>query len=148
MEGKTANLSASGIAIFRRRLLRVHGWILTFVALSLAVFTTVSRITGSGPLGFLQQNPLAWVGLVQAYLLMAIIAILLILGSREPNPRKWNAVGALAHCPPLIAALSSLDVFSSMGMLGVVWIPIAFHVLFICLEGVAALWPNFDKMAS
>jgi hypothetical protein len=134
--------------LFRRRLLRVHGWILTFVALGLAVFTTYSRITGIGPLGFLQQNPLAWVGLVQAYLLMAIIAVLLILGSREKNARKWNVLGALAHCPPLIAALSSLDVFSSMGMLRVVWVPIVFHVVFICLEGIAAVWPRGQNQDS
>jgi len=131
--------------LFRRRLLLVHGIILTLVALGNAIVTTYGRITGKGPFGFLQQNPLAWVGLIQAYLLITIIAILLILGSREQNPqnlRKWNIVGALAHCPPLIAALSSLDVFSSMGVLGVVWIPITFHVVFICLEGMAAVWPK------
>ena len=56
----------------------------------------------------MKHNPLVWIGLIQAYLLMTILAVLLIIGSREANPRKWNVVGALAHCPPLIAALSSL----------------------------------------
>lgn len=99
-------------------------------------------MTGTGPFGFMQQNPMVWVGLIQAYLLMAIIAVLLILGSGEANARKWNVVGALTHCPPLIAALSSLDVFKSMGVFGIVWVPITFHVFFLCLEAFAALSPD------
>jgi hypothetical protein len=90
----------------------------------------------------MQHNPMAWVGLIQAYLLMTIIAVLLVLGARQANPRKWNVVGALAHCPPLIAALSSLDVFESMGALGIVRVAIAFHFLWLGLETVAALYPE------
>jgi hypothetical protein len=134
--------STSGIATFRRRLLRIHGTILTLVALASAVSTTIGRITGTGPFGFMKQNPMVWVGLIQAYLLMAIIAVLLVLGSREANVRKWNVVGALAHCAPLIAALSSLRVFESMGALGTVRFAIAFHVVWFCLEAVAALIPT------
>jgi hypothetical protein len=112
----TAAPSKSGIAAFRRWLLRIHGAILTVVALGSAVATTIGWMTGTGPFGFMQHNPMVWVGLIQAYLLMAIIAVLLVLGSGQPNARKWNVVGALAHCAPLIAALSSLDVFESMGL--------------------------------
>ena len=85
---------------------------------------------------------MSWVGLIQAYLLMAIIAMLLVIGSRESNPRKWNVVGALAHCAPLLAALSSLRVFDSMGALGFVRVAIAFHLLWVCLEGFCALYPD------
>jgi hypothetical protein len=59
-------------------------------------------------------DPMVWVGLIQAYLLMSIIAVLLVLGSDHTKSRKWHVVGALAHCVPLIAALSSLDVFASI----------------------------------
>ena len=62
------------------------------------------------------------------------------LGSSEW--RKWNVVGALAHCAPLIAALSSLDVFESMGAVGVVRMAIAFHFVWLCLETFAALYPD------
>src|SRR5262245_51049588 len=94
-----------GMVMFRRRLLKTHGTILTLVALAAAGATTFGWSTGSGPFGFMKQDPMVWVGLIQAYLLMTIIAVLLILGSSETNARKWNVVGALAHCPPLIAAL-------------------------------------------
>jgi hypothetical protein len=134
--------STSRIARFRWGLLRTHGTILTLVAVSSAVGTTVGRMTGTGLFGFMQRNPMVWVGLIQAYMLMTIIAVLLVLGSAQANTRKWNVVGALAHCPPLIAALSSLDVFRSMGALGIVRVSIAFHILWLCLETFAALSPD------
>jgi hypothetical protein len=137
----TTSQSTSGITAFRRWLLRIHGTILTLVALGSAVATTIGWMTGTGLFGFMQQNPMVWVGLIQAYLLMTIIAVLLVLGSAQPNARKWNVVGALAHCPPLIAALSSLDVFESMGAIGIVRVAITFHVVWLCLETIAALYP-------
>ena len=138
----TTSQPASGIAVFRRWLLRIHGTILTMVALGSAVATTTGWITGTGLFGFMQQNPMVWVGLIQAYLLMTIIAVLLVLGSGQANARKWNVVGALAHCAPLIAALSSLSVFESMGALGLVRVAITFHVVWLCLETIAALYPD------
>ena len=95
----------------------------------------------------MRQNPMVWVGLIQAYLLMTIIAALLVIGSKEENPRRWNVVGALAHCPPLIAALSSLSVFKSMGALGFVRVAIAFHIFWLCLETLAALYPEKPSLA-
>jgi predicted Abi (CAAX) family protease len=138
----TNSQSTSGIAAFRRWLLRIHGSILTLVALGSAVATTIGWMTGTGLFGFMQQNPLVWVGLIQAYLLMTIIAVLLVLGSGQANARRWNVIGALAHCAPLIAALSSLDVFEAMGALGIVRAAIAFHIAWLCLETVAALYPD------
>ncbi len=138
----TASPSKSGIAAYRRWLLRIHGVILTVVALGSSVATTIGWMTGTGPFGFMQHNPMVWVGLIQAYLLMAIIAGLLVLGSGQPNARKWNVVGALAHCAPLIAALTSLDVFESMEALAIVEVAIAFHLVWLCLETIAALYPN------
>src|SRR3981189_379373 len=132
----------SNIVTFRRWLLRIHGTILTLVALGSAVATTIGWMTGTGLFGFMQQNPMVWVGLIQAYLLMTIIAVLLVLGSGQVNARKWNVVGALAHCPPLIAALSSLDVFESMGALGIVRGAIAFHIVWLGVESFAALFPD------
>jgi hypothetical protein len=99
-------------------------------------------MTGTGLFGFMQQNPMVWVGLIQAYLLMTIIAVLLVVGSGQVHARKWNVVGALAHCAPLIAALSSLDVFDSMGVLGIVRVAITFHFIWLFLETFAALCPS------
>ena len=43
--------------MFRRRLLWVHGTVLTLVALGSAAATTIGRMIGIGPFGFMQQNP-------------------------------------------------------------------------------------------
>jgi hypothetical protein len=144
----TTPQSTSSIATFRRWLLRIHGTILTLVALGSAVVTTIGWMTGTGLFGFMQQNPMVWVGLIQAYLLMTIIAVLLVLGSGRANPRKWNVVGALAHCAPLIAALSSLRVFESMGALGIVRTAITFHFVWLCLETFAALYPDPSQQSA
>ncbi len=48
-------------------------------------------------------------------------------------------MGALAHVPPLIAALFSLDAFAPLGASTLVWLPIGFHPLFLLLESYAAL---------
>ena len=141
----TTSKLTSRIPTFRRRLLRIHGPILTLVALGSALATTIGWKTGAGPFGFMRQNPMVWVGLIQAYLLMTIIAVLLVLGSGQPNARKWNVVGALAHCPPLIAALSSFAVFKSMGAFGIVRVAIAFHFVWLCLESFAALYPDVSR---
>jgi hypothetical protein len=138
----TTSKPTSRVPTFRRRLLRIHGTILTLVALGSALATTIGWMTGTGPFGFMRQNPMVWVGLIQAYLLMTIIAVLLVLGSGQANPRRWNVVGALAHCPPLIAALSSLAVFKSMGALEIVRVAIAFHFIWLCLETFAAFYPD------
>jgi predicted Abi (CAAX) family protease len=132
----------SRVPTLRRWLLRIHGTILTLVALGSALATTIGWRTGAGPFGFMRQNPMVWVGLIQAYLLMTLIAVLLVLGSGQADARKWNVVGALAHCAPLIAALSSLAVFKSMGALGIVRVAIAFHFVWLCLETFAALYPD------
>jgi hypothetical protein len=59
--------STSGIAVFREWLLRIHGTVLILVALGNAVATTIGWMTGTGLFGFMQQNPMVWVGLIQAY---------------------------------------------------------------------------------
>jgi len=41
-----------------------------------------------------------------------------------------------------MAALSSLNVFASMGVFGIVWIAITFHIVFLSLESFAALYPH------
>src|SRR6266480_2097639 len=139
---RRATQCTSSIAAFRRWLLLIHGTILALVALGSAVATTVGRMTGTGLFGFMQQNPMVWVGLIQAYLLMTIIAVLLVVGSGQVNVRKWNVVAALAHCAPLIAALSSLDVFESMGALRIVRVAITFHLVWLSLETFASLYPS------
>jgi hypothetical protein len=124
---------------FGHILLRIHGSILTLVALASAGATTYGRLTGNGIFGFMHDQPMVWVGLIQAYLLMTIIAVLLIINAWGKNPRRWHAVGALAHVGPLAAALTSMPLFAELGATGLAYGAIAFHALFLLLEGAAFL---------
>ena len=128
-------------ANIRRWVLRIHGIVLTVTALTLAVATTVGKSTGEGQFAFLHDQPLVWVGLIQAYLLMTIIAVLLLLGADQTYTRKWNIVGALAHAVPLFAALTALSVFQSMDALELAEIAIGFHVFWLAVETLTAMLP-------
>jgi hypothetical protein len=124
---------------FCRRLLKVHGTILTIIAIANAIVVSVCHFTGSQPFAFLMGNKMAWVGLIQAYLLISIISVLLVVNANNHNTRRWHIVGALAHCPPLLAALTSLDFFDEMGKLSVGIIAIGVHITFFCLESTAVI---------
>ena len=55
------------------------------------------------------------VRLIQAYLLMTIIAVLRH-GAGQADTKKWHIVGALAHGPPLMAAFSFIEFIASIEM--------------------------------
>ncbi len=138
----TQTKTNTGVSAFRRRLLRVHGTILLLVALAATANLMVAQLFGAGVYGFLQQNPLAWNGLIQAYLLMMIIAGLIWLNAGDAKARRWDVVGALAHLPPLIAVMVTWDAIQSaaVGMVGIA--SIAFHMIWIVIETIAAVYPD------
>ena len=96
----TSPQPAPTIVTFRRWLLRIHGTVLTLVALGSAVATTIGWVTGAGLFGFMQQNPMVWVGLIQAYLLMTIIAVLLVLGSGSSECEEMECGWSTGSLPP------------------------------------------------
>jgi len=57
---------------------------------------------------------MVWVGLIQAYLLMAIVAVLLVLGSGQTNARIWNVIGDW-RTVPLSSRLSVPWMYESLG---------------------------------
>jgi hypothetical protein len=125
-----------------RRILQVHGALLLLVAVSSALYATVARLFGVGVYAFLQQDPITWTGLIQAYLLMAIIAALIWLGATETKVRKWHVVGALAHLPPVIAVIFSWGAINSFGLIWVASASLAFHLLWVVIETLAAFYPD------
>ena len=100
----------------RKIILRVHGTLLLLVGVALTVNSTLGAYRGIGILKFLQENEFGLVGLFQAYLLMAILGIALWLGSVGADRKKWHAVGALAHLPPLAANIMFRNLFVEIGL--------------------------------
>jgi len=134
-----------GISTFRRRLLRVHGTILFLVALAATANLMVAQLFGAGVYGFLQQNPLAWNGLIQAYLLMMLIAGLIWLNAGDTNARRWDVVGVLAHLPPLLAVMATWGAIQAAGVGTVAIVSIAFHAIWIVIEMIAAFYPDSNR---
>jgi len=98
-----------------------------------------------GPYGFLQQNPLAWNGLIQAYLLMAIIAGLMWRGAEDGKTRCWDVVGVLAHVPPVIAVLFTWETIQATGVGTVAIASLVFHAVWIVIETIAVLYPDASR---
>jgi hypothetical protein len=105
-----------------------------------AVGSTYGMLTGAGVLGFLQAHPIGHAGLVQAYLLAAVIGIVLWKGAREADPRFYHCIGALVHIAILSAYAFHWDLFPEISPRGAtlrnaVWA----HLLLCAVESCAAL---------
>jgi hypothetical protein len=125
---------------FRVKLLRVHGTLAIVMGIALTVNCSLETFAGIGSFKFLQQNPMGMVGLMQAYLLLAMIGFVLWTGSYLENTQKFHIIGALAYCPPLAANIIFFGMFTEMGM---AWASLAgstFHIIFISLESFAAFY--------
>ncbi len=103
---------------------------------------TVARYLGVGPYAFLPQNPMAWVGLIQAYLLMAVVAVTLLIVRANQGSRQWHVIGAVAHLAPLLAVIFSWGLLTSLDFGSIAIISLAFHAIWIVLETIMRLMPN------
>ncbi|ULQ58308.1 hypothetical protein KJS94_08885 [Flavihumibacter rivuli] len=90
-------------AIHRNYILLVHGIFLLLVTTANTFQSLVGLSSGKGIFGFLNALPIAEVGLFQAYLLMMLIGIVLLLNMRSEHSWKYDLIGAVAHLIPLLA---------------------------------------------
>ncbi|MGP4076911.1 hypothetical protein [Halobacillus sp. K22] len=121
---------------FNRGVLRFHGIFLIFLTVFMIISTTYGLYTGKGPGGFLYEEPFLDVGLFQAYGLMFVIGLTLVIGSYDKNPWKWDVIGLLAHVAPLIANFMFVDFFAVYDLPKT----IPLHGFFITLELVAIIY--------
>jgi len=69
----------------------------------LTVGAYVGLFTGAGPYGGLSANPMAVVGLTQAYPLMGLVGVAMWIGASGSTPRLFSLLAIAAHCVPLSA---------------------------------------------
>ena len=122
----------------RRTILRVHSGALMLVAVASTANAMAGHFGGVGAYAFLRENPLAYVGLHQAYLLMLVVATTMWFGAAEPNTRRWHMVAILAHSAVLTAVLLDWNVFPALGFGKVALGSAIFHSLWIVVEASAA----------
>ena len=124
----------------RKTILRTHGTIIILIGVVMTIKSTIGTTQGTGIFDFLQQNPLAHAGLLQAYLLMAVIGLTLWKGAASGNPRRWHIVGALAHLPPLLAVVMYWGLFHNMGLGWMLNISLVLHSTFLLVESTAYVY--------
>lgn len=114
-----------------RTVLRIHGSILIAVTIALTVSSGLGYLSGQGQFGMLRAEPIGYIGLFQAYLLMTTLGIVLWLGSAKEGPRSWHLVGALGHAAPLVA---NFLFWSDIERYGITHAGIAIHLSMMSLE--------------
>jgi hypothetical protein len=120
----------------RRRVLRVHSVILIVVGGASAAVATIGWLMAVGPYAFLHDQRIGHVGLIQAYLLAMLLVVVLWLGSRQPTPVAWNAVGAGVQLCILVAYVLHWDFLPTLGpgMLTVRTFCLIVHIGLVLLE--------------
>jgi hypothetical protein len=107
MKMNTTTLSAAATPKMglRPRITTIHASILILMGSGFAINAIVGGLTGMGMYPFLLTNHIGAVGLLQAYLLMAVVGVSILVGyaTAKPLPRAWHWVAIVAHLPPLIA---------------------------------------------
>jgi hypothetical protein len=126
----------------RRLILKIHGSGLLLLGLANAIVSTLGAATGAGPMGFLQAQKIGHVGLLQAYLLAALLGAVLLIGARQPRPVLFDWVGAATHLSILVVYVMYWDLFPQMapGFEAVRSVALV-HIGFVLLEG----WAIFGR---
>ncbi|MEO1680760.1 MAG: hypothetical protein AAFU80_21655 [Pseudomonadota bacterium] len=118
---------------YSRGFLRFHAVFAMLLGLGMAGLATVGHVHGAGPLAVLGDNPLAYMGLLQAYLIFAVAGLSMWAASgRTPSLWPWHLCGLLAHLPAFVL---TLHFWSWMTAQGVPTGAVFLHGAFILAEG-------------
>jgi len=121
----------------RRAVARTHAallWVITFASL----VASTAGWQGAGPLTVLADQPMGYVGLYQAYLLMFLIAVVSWIGAGRWGGRMWNVLLLCAELVPLSIIFIAGDVFDALGQQPTV--PMIGHAVLAAVEAFAVLW--------
>lgn len=93
----------------------------------------------------LQEQPIGYVWLFQAYLLIAAFGVALWVGSLTKNTRPWHVIGFLAHISPFAANIIFWDLITEYG------IPhsgIILHIVFMLIESIAFVFYHRTRLSN
>ncbi len=124
-------MNADQKTLVSRTVLRVHGSFLIVATLALTVSAWGGYTSGEGQFGMLHAEPIGYVGLFQAYLLMTTLGVALWVGSFRETPRVWHVIGMLSHSAPLAANFVFWD---DIERYGITHAGIALHLAMMLVE--------------
>lgn len=125
--------------IEQNKVLKIHGIFLLIVTLINTILSIIGLKTGLGPFAFNKEIPMAEVGLFQAYLLMLLIGIVLILNIKSKHSWKYDMLGAIAHLIPLAALLLFQDTVKEVMGLKIFIASALIHIPWIIIESITAI---------
>src|SRR6266540_4950595 len=99
-----------------RIVLRFHGTFLILLTILLIGLSSLGTFRGTGVFDWLHSNPMADVGLFQAYSLMMLVGVVLWIGSYQEQLWIWDLIGLCAHIAPLLANFIFADVLAKTGL--------------------------------
>ena len=114
-----------------RVVLRLHGSLLIAATIALTTSSGLGYLSGKGQFGMLHAEPIGYIGLFQAYLLMTTLGVALWLGSTMVKTRPWHLIGILGHAAPLAA---NFLFWRDIERYGITHAGIAIHLSMIALE--------------
>ena len=122
-----------------RFVLRIHAAFLMLLTTVMVIAGFVGLSTGAGPLYYMNIFPMAYVGQVQAYLLMFFIGVCLWIASGGTHLWRWNAIAIAAHAVPLFAIFSMWNVLADAELLSVTIYSYIIHGTWIAVEAVSLI---------
>jgi hypothetical protein len=133
---QTITLGAPGSRL-RRTVARVHAAFLVVITIALVAIASAGW-QGSGLYSVLADQPLGYVGLYQAYLLMFLIAVISWIGAGRWGGRMWNVLLMCAELVPLSIIFIAGDVLDAAGQQPLA--PMIGHSVLASIEAFALLW--------
>lgn len=122
----------------RNNVLLVHGIFLLIVTAMNTIASLIGLKTGEGMFSFVKAIPMAEVGLFQAYLLMMVIGIVLLLNVKSENSWKYDLIGVLAHLIPLAALFSFQGLVKEVMGMKIFLASSLIHIPWIVIESITA----------
>jgi hypothetical protein len=124
----------------RTAVTRIHAICLFIITIATTTASTIGW-QGHGPLRLLASQPLGYVGLYQAYLLMFLLALVSVIGATRWPSRLWNANLLAAHVGPVSIIIIANDVFVSTNSQSLAYlVALTIHIPLMLLEAFALLW--------
>lgn len=120
----------------QNKVLKIHGIFLLFVTAMNTIVSLIGLSTGEGLFAFVKNIPLAEVGLFQAYLLMMLVGVILLMNVESKNSWRYDIVGGLAHLIPLSALFLFQDVVKEVMGMRIFFASALIHIPWIVIEAI------------
>jgi hypothetical protein len=122
----------------RNNVLLVHGLFLLGVTAMNTIVSLIGLKTGEGLFSFIKAIPMAEVGLFQAYLLMMLVGVVLLMNTKNEQSWKYDLVGLSAHLIPLSALFLFQDVVKEIMGMKIFIASSLIHIPWIIIELITA----------